>query len=224
MSVERQVLSHFHTDARRFDAIYAEEKGALSRWVDDVWRGVVRRRFDLTVARLEPLKGKSVLDVGCGSGRYCLAYAQRGAAHVVGVDFAPAMIDLANEHARRLGLADRCEFRQGTFPEAVQDGPFDCCTAMGFFDYIENPAPLVARMRQLTRSTVVMSFPKSHEWRVPLRRLRFRFLRCPLILYSRSQVRAILKEAGIQQYDWVSLDRDYIVIAHQRDRTSRKGR
>src|SRR6266571_204025 len=111
MLVEQQVRTHFDADARRFDAIYEDEKGWLMKWIGNVWRGVVRQRFELTLARLAPMAGKSVLDVGCGSGRYCLAYAERGAARVVGVDFAPAMIDLANDHARRLGLADRCEFR-----------------------------------------------------------------------------------------------------------------
>jgi cyclopropane fatty-acyl-phospholipid synthase-like methyltransferase len=214
VSVEQQVRKHFHADAQRFDAIYDEDKGPLARFVDNVWRGVVRRRLELTLEHLEPLAGKTVLDVGCGSGRYCLAYAERGAARIVGVDFAPGMIDLAIEYARRLGVSDRCEFRVGTFPESVQDGPYDASTAMGFFDYVEQPAPLVARMRELTRSTMVMSFPKAREWRVPLRRLRFRMLGCPLFLYSESQVRTILQEAGVTQYDWIPLDRDFIVVAH----------
>ena len=214
MSVEQQVRKHFHADAHRFDAIYDENKSAVDRFIDNVWRGVVRRRLDLTLEKLEPLQGKTVLDVGCGSGRYCLAYAERGASRVVGVDFAEGMIDLANEYARRLGVADRCEFRAGSFPEAVPDGPFDASTGMGFFDYIEKPVPIIARMRELTRSTMVMSFPKSVEFRVPLRRLRFKLIGCPLFLYSESQVRQILKDAGVERYDWIPLDRDYIVIAH----------
>jgi ubiquinone/menaquinone biosynthesis C-methylase UbiE len=215
MSVEHQVAQHFHADARRFDAIYDEDKGHLARWVDSAWRGVVRRRFSLTLNYLEPLAGKTILDVGCGSGRYCLAYAERGAARVRGVDFAGGMIDLANEYARRLGVAERCEFRRGAFPEAVPDESFDYCSAMGFFDYIPHPVPMLSRMRELTRTRMVMSFPKSREWRVPLRRLRFRLMDCPLFLYSESQVRAILDDARVTRYDWIPLDRDYIIVAHR---------
>ncbi|HSE38590.1 MAG TPA: methyltransferase domain-containing protein [Blastocatellia bacterium] len=214
MSVEQRVRSHFHADAERFDAIYEEEKGAFARWVDDVWRGVVRRRFDLTLELLEPIAGKSLLDVGCGSGRYCIAYADRGADRVVGVDFATAMIDLANEHARRAGVADRCEFRAGLFPEAVPDGSFDASSAMGFFDYVEEPAYIISRIREITRSTMIMSFPKSREWRAPIRRLRFLFSGCPLFLYSEARVKEILRDAGVTEYDWIELDRDYIVAAH----------
>ena len=212
MSTDDRVKKHFDADAARFDAIYDDRKNAFDRFMDNVWRGVVRRRYELVLERLEPLKGKTVLDVGCGSGRYCLAYAQRGAAKVVGVDFAPAMIDLARQHATRLGVDDRCDFRVGAFPEAVPDGPFDCATAMGFFDYVADPAPIVAAMRERTRSTMIMSFPKDREWRVPLRRLRFRLAGCPLFLYSASRVQQILGAAQLERYEWIELDRDYIVI------------
>jgi 2-polyprenyl-3-methyl-5-hydroxy-6-metoxy-1,4-benzoquinol methylase len=213
VSVEARVREHFQGDARRFDAIYEDRKGPLARWIDGVWRGVVRRRLELTRERLGPLEGRTVLDVGCGSGRYCLAYAAAGASRVVGVDFAPAMIEIAREHARRAGVAERCEFRAGAFPEAVSDGPFDVSTALGFFDYVPDPVPIVRRMRNLTRSTMVMSFPKSREWRVPFRRVRFRLAGCPLFLYSEEQVRRTLAAAGVTRYDWIPLDRDYVVVA-----------
>jgi cyclopropane fatty-acyl-phospholipid synthase-like methyltransferase len=214
VSTEQKVQDHFHADAKRFDAIYEEAKDPFSRFVDNVWRGVVRRRFDLTLRKLEPLQGKTVLDVGCGSGRYGIAFAQHGAARVVGVDFAPAMIEIANDLARKAGLQDRCEFRVGAFPDVVPDGPFDISCGLGFFDYIARPAEIVRAMRQKTKSTMVMSFPKSSEWRAPLRRVRFLVAGCPLFLYSERQTRDVLAEAGVQNYEWIPLDRDYIVVAH----------
>lgn len=213
MSVEQKVRDHFHDDAFRFDAIYEDKKGAFARWVDNVWRGVVRRRFNLTMQKLEPLKGMKVLDVGCGSGRYCLAFAERGASWVLGIDFAPAMIKLAQQHAERLGVADRCDFRSGKFPDDVPEQDFDYCTAMGFFDYIEDPLPLLVRMREITQKKMVMSFPKAVEWRVPVRRLRFWMSGCPLFLYTEQQVRDLLLRTGINNYELIVMDRDYIVIA-----------
>jgi 2-polyprenyl-3-methyl-5-hydroxy-6-metoxy-1,4-benzoquinol methylase len=214
VSLDPRVRRHFDTDAERFDAIYETRKGPLMRWVDDIWRGVVRRRFELTLERVQPIAGRSFLDAGCGSGRYCLAFAERGASRVVGVDFSETMIRLARGHAENLGLAGRCDFRVGSFPEAVPDGPFDVATALGFFDYVQDPGPIVLRMRELTGSTMVMSFPKAREWRVPLRRLRFLLAGCPLHLYTESRCREILRAARVERYDWVVLDRDYIVIAH----------
>ena len=63
-TVDTKVQNHFHLDAQRFDAIYDDRKGPVARFIDNVWRGVVRKRLDLTVQTLEPLTGKTVLDVG----------------------------------------------------------------------------------------------------------------------------------------------------------------
>lgn len=214
MSIEQRVRAHFDADASRFDAIYEDnDKGFVARWIDRVWRGVVRRRLELTLQLLQPLAGKTILDVGCGSGRYCLAYAEGGAARVVGIDFAGRMIDLAKEAARRRGLADRCEFRIGAFPDDAPNESFDVSTALGFFDYVADPVPLLKCMRKLTRQTIVMSFPKAREWRIPLRRLRFLLNGCPLFLYTEARVKGILEQAGLSRYDWISLDRDYLVAA-----------
>jgi 2-polyprenyl-3-methyl-5-hydroxy-6-metoxy-1,4-benzoquinol methylase len=212
VSLDSRVRRHFDADAERFDAIYEAQKPPVARWIDEVWRGVVRRRFELTLERVEPIAERSFLDVGCGSGRYCLAFAQRGASRVVGVDFATRMIQLAREHAERAGLADRCEFRAGSFPEVVPDGPFDVITALGFFDYVAQPTMIVGRMLELAHSTMVMSFPKAREWRAPLRRLRFLLAGCPLHLYTETCCRELLRAAGVERYEWVVLDRDYVVI------------
>lgn len=221
MSVEEKVRGHFEADAVRFDAIYDDRKGIVANFVDTVWRGVVRRRFDLTLQLLQPFDGKAILDVGCGSGRYCLAYAERGAARVVGIDFASAMIELANQGARQRQVQDQCEFRVGTFPQAIAASDrFDACTAMGFFDYVPDPVPLIERMRQLTTGLVVMSFPKAREWRVPVRKLRFWLRGCPLFLYTEGQLRDILSRAGITQYQWIELDRDYVIAARTGDEAS----
>jgi 2-polyprenyl-3-methyl-5-hydroxy-6-metoxy-1,4-benzoquinol methylase len=214
VSLDPRVRRHFNSDAERFDSIYETRKSPLMRWIDNMWRGVVRRRYELTLQRVQPIAGRSFLDVGCGSGRYCLAFAERGASRVVGVDFAERMIRLAQSHAAKLGMAARCDFRVGSFPEAISDGPFDVITALGFFDYVQDPVPIVNRMSELTRSTMVISFPKAMEWRVPLRRLRFLLAGCPLHLYTESRCREILRAARVERYDWVVLDRDYIVVAN----------
>lgn len=213
MSGETQVREHFEADAERFDAIYDDAKGPLRRFVDDYWRGVVRERFKLVLERLSPTEELAVLDVGTGSGRYCLALAQHGARRAVGIDFAPRMIEIARDQAARLGVSDRCEFHVGSFPEDVPAGRYDAVTAMGFFDYVADPVTMVKAMCQLTDGNVFMSFPKRHEWRVPIRRLRFKLLKCPLYLYSEAHVGQVLRDAGVTRYECIDLGRDYIIIA-----------
>jgi 2-polyprenyl-3-methyl-5-hydroxy-6-metoxy-1,4-benzoquinol methylase len=213
--IERKVRDHFDADAERFDSIYQTKKGFAARFIDDFWRGVVQKRLEINVEKLRPFAGKKILDVGCGSGRFCHAFAREGAELVVGVDFAKLMIDIANELAKEQGVADRCDFRVGAFPDIVDDteAPFDASTANGFFDYIEKPVPIISKMRELTKGTMIMSFPKAVEFRVPLRRFRFWMKGTPLFLYKENQVRDILREAGVTDYEWINLDRDYLIVA-----------
>ncbi len=215
MSVEERVAHHFDADAERFDAIYEQTgKGRFAQFVDNRWRGVVQQRLDLALRELAPLDGRSVLDVGCGSGRYCHAFAERGAARVVGIDFAPAMIAIATRLATERGVADRSEFRVGAFPGDIGDDErFDASTAMGYFDYVEDAEAHIRAMREHTTQVMLMSFPKAREWRVPLRRVRFAINRCPLFLYREQQVRALLTRCGISDVRWIDLGRDYVVAA-----------
>jgi 2-polyprenyl-3-methyl-5-hydroxy-6-metoxy-1,4-benzoquinol methylase len=66
--------------------------------------------------------------------------ARRGAARVLGVDFAPGMIEIAKQRAERTGVADRCTFTLGDFLTAGGDEKFDYAIVMGFMDYIADPA------------------------------------------------------------------------------------
>jgi 2-polyprenyl-3-methyl-5-hydroxy-6-metoxy-1,4-benzoquinol methylase len=215
-SVEDKVRDHFHDDAERFDAIYDARKGLLARFVDNYWRGVVQKRLELNVEKLKPFEGKKILDVGCGSGRFCIAFAQNGAAKVIGIDFARAMIEIADRLAVEAGVGDKCEFIVGAFPDDIddEDGPFDACTGNGFFDYVEHPVPIISAMRELTKGKLIMSFPKAVEWRVPIRRVRFWIEGTPLFLYREGQVKSILAEAGVTDYEFIRLDRDYLIVAN----------
>jgi len=67
----------------------------LSLGVDFYWR---RKAVRL----MQPLAGRRVLDMCCGTGDFALAFACAGAAEVVGCDFSMEMIELAAAKERRL--------------------------------------------------------------------------------------------------------------------------
>jgi release factor glutamine methyltransferase len=70
----------------------------------------------LVEVALEAAPG-SVLDVGTGSGAIALAVAQElPGCEVVGTDVSAEAIELAEQNARRLGLADRVRFETGELP------------------------------------------------------------------------------------------------------------
>jgi ubiquinone/menaquinone biosynthesis C-methylase UbiE len=89
------------------------------RPVDDNWREI----FELVVVEAD-LRGRRVLDCGCGTGRLCHELAERGIARVWGVDPEPLMLDVARrklppEVGLKLGRAEQLPFRDGWFDRAV---------------------------------------------------------------------------------------------------------
>src|SRR5262245_50044922 len=99
----------------------------------------MRLRYERTLQSCAPVAGRSFLDIGCGPGHYAVQLAQMGARRVLGVDFAPGMIEIARQHAIEAGVADRCEFLVKDF-SAHGGERFDCAIVMGVMDYIESPA------------------------------------------------------------------------------------
>jgi SAM-dependent methyltransferase len=59
------------------------------------------------------LRGKTVLDLGCGTGDLALATLARGAASADGIDLGPGAIEEARSLAAERGLADRASFSVG---------------------------------------------------------------------------------------------------------------
>jgi magnesium-protoporphyrin O-methyltransferase len=57
------------------------------------------------------LVGKTVLDIGCGTGFFALETLRQGASSCVGVDLSAAAIQEANEFAKESGLEDRATFQ-----------------------------------------------------------------------------------------------------------------
>ena len=56
------------------------------------------------------LVGKTLLDIGCGTGFFALETLRQGASSCIGVDLSSAAIHEANEFAKESGLQDRAKF------------------------------------------------------------------------------------------------------------------
>ncbi len=89
------------------------------RPADDNWWQL----FDALV-RVGDLRGRRVLDVGCGTGRLAAALAERAGAKVWGLDSSPEMLERARAQVPpgvglKLGRAEAIPFRDGWFERAV---------------------------------------------------------------------------------------------------------
>ena len=150
----------------RFDAIY----GDATRLWDRLTRENERWRFHETLASAGDMRGKRVLDVGSGPGRYCAELAARGAL-VTGIDFAPAMVELARSMARAAEVGDRCTFVASDALAFRAAQKFDLVIANGFFDYAPDPVSTLRHLRTLTSGKLIATFPLLWAFRVPFRKL-----------------------------------------------------
>jgi SAM-dependent methyltransferase len=222
MNLSKGVQRHFDEDSSRFDAIYGDRKNAFETFIDTKVRGVVLDRLRLTRV-LAPQAGPwSVLDVGCGSGRYGMALVEDGATRVVGLDFAPRMIDIARAASAASPHPDRFEWHVADWLAFETKERFDVVLAMGYFDYISDPTEHVRRLVDHGRVRLLASFPKRWEWRVPVRRARFALSGSFVRFYDRAEVLAIAEAAGLAPSRRFVLDfgRDYLLLADLTDRVA----
>lgn len=206
-----QVARFFDGYARDFDAIYGTSRGIGSAVVNSLFRRSMLIRFDKTVYdECLRIEGREVLDVGCGPGHYSVALVERGAKFAHGIDFAPAMIDISVQRAKSAGVASKCSFEVRDFLTFPETRKYDYVILMGFMDYIENPAPVIAKARAIATHKALFSFPKAGGFLAWQRRLRYK-ARCPLYLYSEKRLQELF--AGTSS-KIESAARDFYVVAY----------
>jgi 2-polyprenyl-3-methyl-5-hydroxy-6-metoxy-1,4-benzoquinol methylase len=196
----QQVQNYFERCAERFDSFYREEekRNLFQQAAHVVFRkpGLVRR-FQATIDALGDVKGKSILDVGCGSGLYAIYFAQRGA-DVTGLDFSANMIELAERNARDEGCA--IPFLLQDFLSYNPGRLFDDLLMIGVFDYVpeENRATYLEKAAGLAREKVVATFPKRFTPQMPIRYYWLKKQNCPVYFYRAKQVEALGARFGLQ--------------------------
>jgi SAM-dependent methyltransferase len=214
MTDHNRTASYFDTHAAEFNAIYGSRRNWCDRLIDRLFRTSMRLRFERTIAECSPLDGRSVLDVGCGPGQYAISLARRGAGQVIGIDFAPAMIQLAKRHAVDDGVENRVEFISGEFSDFDFGRTFDYVILMGFMDYMEDPAAVVARAVSWATAKALFSFPAAEGILAWQRRLRYRN-RCYLRLYTHSEVEQLFSGMTNCEITIDKLSRDYYVTVRK---------
>jgi SAM-dependent methyltransferase len=81
------------------------------------------------------LPGKTVLEMGCGTGTNAVELARRGY-RVTAVDLTPIAIERAREKATKAGVS--VDFRAGDLTRLDLGGPYDCLLDIGLYHGIRN--------------------------------------------------------------------------------------
>ena len=193
-----RVRDYFSRSAVSFDSLYAEkEMSPFWRRVNRNFRRDIYERFLRTIEHVRSNHISSVLDVGCGSGRYAIALHENDVQRITGIDIAPDMIELfENQVAPLAGQGTTFEAICGDFMIYQPGEPFQLVVAMGFFDYIQSPDAVLAKMSSHATHSVIASFPSKSFFRTPIRQVRYAIKKCPVYFYDREQIAALGRAAG----------------------------
>ncbi|MFB6150286.1 MAG: class I SAM-dependent methyltransferase [Haloarculaceae archaeon] len=142
---------------------------------------------------LEPVEGKNVLEIACGTGRFTVLLADRGA-DVVGLDISAPMLGEGREKARRAGVADHMALLRGDAARLpFPDDHFDAVFGVRFFHLADTPTKYLTEMARVSKGQVVFdtynrfSGRSLYNWALPMGSR----------LYSRREVGRMLDAAGL---------------------------
>ena len=96
------------------------------------------------------LKGKTVLDVGCGGGILSESMAERGA-KVTGIDLGEKALKVAQLHSLDSGVA--VDYQLVSVEELAEKQPasFDVVTCLEMLEHVPNPASVIAACAKLVK-------------------------------------------------------------------------
>jgi SAM-dependent methyltransferase len=180
--------TYFHRRAGRFDAFYRSEP--VSRLLG---RGPMFDRLRGAVELVQSVGARSVLDVGCGSGPLFEPLAQLGV-KVTGFDPAPAMIALAQQRAA--AFPDLVVVQQRGWEQLEEADSYDAAVALGVFDYVDEPADLLARMGKAAPNAIG-SFP-APGLRLELRKVRYGAHGVHVHGYTESRLTQLAEKSGLR--------------------------
>lgn len=93
----------------------------------------------------ELVRGKTIIDFGCGTGVQSVDMALNGASFVYGLEIQDKLLDKARELAERRGVSDRCDFSVST------DARVDVILSKDAFEHFADPARVLESMHQLLK-------------------------------------------------------------------------
>ena len=166
-------------------------------------RLIDRREKEAVLDALGPLEDKRVLEVACGTGRFTVMLAERGA-DIVGMDISAAMLEEGRQKAQAAGVSDTLEFMRGDAARLpFTDDHFDSVVAMRFFHLADTPKSFLAELRRVSSEQVFFdtfnrfSTRSIYNWALPMGSR----------LYSRYEVDSLLEKSDLEL---VNAEHDFV--------------
>lgn len=211
----QEVKSFFDGYASDFDSIYGHtnKRGPIDKLADKWFRKVMVLRFEETLKRSVNSSIKSVIDIGCGPGLYCVEFLKQGK-EVMAIDLAENMLSIAKGHVEKHAAdkKDKISYLHANYLEHNFDVKYDSACLMGLFDYIKDPVELFEKLKKDINKEVYASFPKDGGFLAWQRKVRYNVRNCPLYLYTLEDIKSIMHKVGLDgKYEVVDCERGYFV-------------
>lgn len=127
------------------------------------------------ILSLSEVAGKSVLDIGCGCGKFLKLWRDGGASTVVGMDFSKSMLEQArHSFHKNEGMSgthapasskrmQKSNFllMGDAFKIPFKDNSFDLVTCIGVANYYRNVEVLLKEISRVSRNGIIITFPKN---------------------------------------------------------------
>jgi SAM-dependent methyltransferase len=91
----------------------------------------------------EDIRGKTVIDFGCGRGDESVEIASHGAEKVIGIEIQDRFLSLATQRAEAVGVSHKCTFTKDTDEKA------DVVISLDSFEHFDDPSAVLKKMREL---------------------------------------------------------------------------
>lgn len=152
---------------------------------------------------IQNLKGKSVLDVGCGPGRDAKYFSEKGS-DVVGIDLTPNFIKIASENvsSAKFLLMDMCRL---DFPNDFFDGVW-CCASFLHIPKIDAKSALLGFKRVLKPSGLIYVSVKGGYDEGVVKSTIYSDCERFFAFYSEQEIVSLFKDCGFDILS-VSIDR-----------------
>ena len=191
--MRREVKDYFEDIASDFDSYYESPKGSFDKIIN-AWlrRPGLIKRLKISLEASNPHPEKKILDVGCGSGKFVVECAKRGA-EVWGMDISREMIEIAKDFCEKNGV--EAELRIDDATKELPSG-FDVCVALGVFEYFKNPKSILRNMFASTEKggKIIFSVPSLLTFQTPLREVLLYHRNVKCYYYTKKRVISLLDD------------------------------
>jgi ubiquinone/menaquinone biosynthesis C-methylase UbiE len=132
------------------------DKDKVGRFYDVVWTEYVpeieasEKHWAMFFAPDE-VRGKSVLDAGCGTGIFSIIFARNGAGRVVGIDISPGSLETARGLKEKFSLANAAFEQRDMLKLPYADGTFDIVWAWGTVHHTTDPFGAIGELIRVLR-------------------------------------------------------------------------